>query len=403
MTRVIANFVHERLEQAMVARGCSAVELAAGLEIAPATLSRLKNGAQAPSGEMIQRLADKLRVSPEWLTRPMPRAATKPCFRGSVAQMKAERGLLNARINWLDEIAQELEQYVDFPKVALPSIPARKLSEITNSDIESAAAACRSMWGLRDGPISDVLLLLENSGVIVAREETGTPRIEGLSAWSASTRPLVLLCADKLNAYRSRFDAAHELGHLVLHKHIEPPADPAGHKQIEQQAHRFAGAFLLPEKSFAAEIAFPVSLQGLTFLKRRWGVSVAAMIMRLVALKLVSESDYLRLIKLRSARWGNKQEPNDDDRQPEEPRLLRRTAAVLEQAGVLTAASLPSVTGLSARDVESLMGLPLNSLSFPKAEVVDLALKRRVDPQHLASAETSGGVLLEFGKRLRPR
>ncbi|MFD0950391.1 ImmA/IrrE family metallo-endopeptidase [Paraperlucidibaca wandonensis] len=310
--------------------------------------------------------------------------------------MKAERSILRARVEWLDEISQQLEQYVDYPQVNLPSVPYEKLSDITNADIEDAAERCRTQWGLKNGPVADVLLLLESAGVLVAREETGTPRIEGLSAWSATGRPLVLLCADKGNAYRSRFDAAHELGHLVLHKHIEAPVDPAAHKLMEQQAHRFAGAFLLPSRGFAAEVSSPVSLQGLLFLKRRWGVSVAAMIMRLVALGIIGDADYLRLIKLRSAKWGNKQEPNDEDREPETPRLLRRTVELLEQEGVVRADALPSLTGLSARDVEGLLGLPFGSLSLPKASVLELSLKPKISASTDGEPSPRGDNILKF-------
>lgn len=375
MTRSIENFVPERLEQALAARGFSAVELAARVGVTSTTISRWRNRAQIPSGEMLQKLGMELRVSPEWLTRPLQVGVTTPYFRGSVAQMKADRSLLNARIHWLDEVSQELEQYVDYPKLDIPIKKFTKLSEITDADIEDAADECRAHWGLKNGPIADVLLLLENAGVVLAREETGTPRIEGLSAWNANGRPLILLCADKDNAYRSRFDAAHELGHLVLHRYIDSPADAATHKQMEQQAHRFAGAFLLPSKGFAAEVTSPISLQGLLFLKKRWGVSVAAMIMRLDALGVLGENEYLRLIKLRSAKWGNKKEPNDDDREPEQPRLLKRTVELLSRECIVTMDALPSLLGISARDVESLLGLPYGSLGLPKADVLELKLK----------------------------
>lgn len=375
MTRTIENFVPERLEQALAARGFSAVELAARIEVTSTTISRWRNRAQIPSGEMLDRLAAELRVSPEWLTRPVHAGISSPYFRGSIAQMKADRALLNARTNWLDEISLQLEEYVDYPQLDIPFKRYAKLNEITDADIEEAADECRDHWGLKNAPIADVLLLLENAGVILSREETGTPRIEGLSAWSANGRPLVLLCADKGNAYRSRFDAAHELGHLVLHRFIEAPTSAATHKQMEQQAHRFAGAFLLPSKGFAAEVASPVTLQGLLFLKKRWGVSVAAMIMRLLALGVIGESDYLRLIKHRSAKWGNKREPNDDDREPEKARLLKRTVELLSSEGIVTMDALPSLLGLSARDVESLLGLPFGSLDMPKANVLELKLK----------------------------
>lgn len=372
MSRTISTFQPERLEQALAARGFSAVELAARVGVTSTTISRWRNSAQIPSGDVLFRLAEELRVSPEWLTRTVSPAPAKPFYRGSIAQMKADRSLLCARVGWLAELSAQLEAYVDYPKVNIPRMSFKKAGEISQADIEHAADECRALWGLRDGPISDVVLLLENAGVIVAREETGTARIEGLSTWTEGGRPLVLLCADKGNAFRGRFDAAHELGHLVLHGSIEAPSDSATHKLIESQAHRFAGAFLLPAKSFVGEVAVPVTLQGLLMLKARWGVSVAAMIMRLVALGLISDSDYLRLIKLRSAKWGNKHEPLDEDRTPEEPRLLRRTVDLLHEAGVLRRESLASFTGLSGRDLEALLGLPWGVLTKPAAEVVDL-------------------------------
>lgn len=372
MTKVIGNFEPARLEEAMVARGMSAVELAARVGVTTTTVSRWRNRAQLPTGELLSKVAGELRVTPQWLTRPPSAELSRPYFRGSIAQMKGDRAMLRARIGWLAEAATQLEAYVDYPPINVPRCAFSKASEISDQDIEAAAQACRTAWGLKDGPVADVVLLLENAGVIVAREETGLARIEGLSAWTATGRPYVLLCADKANGFRSRFDAAHELGHLVLHSHIAAPADATTHKIMEHQAHRFAGAFLLPAKGFCAEVSLPVSLQGLLLLKRRWGVSVAAMILRLVAVGLVGEADYLRLIKLRSAKWGNKQEPMDDELVPEQPRLLRRTAELLFANGVLSQATLPDFVGVSMADLESLLGFPWGALTRPAADVVSL-------------------------------
>ncbi|OGT54763.1 MAG: hypothetical protein A3E01_18795 [Gammaproteobacteria bacterium RIFCSPHIGHO2_12_FULL_63_22] len=372
MTKVIANFEPARLDQALSARGLTAVEFAARVGVTPTTVSRWRNRAQLPSGEQLSKAASELRVSAQWLTRPVSQALAKPYFRGSIAPMKFDRAMLGIRVEWLAEVAGQLEAYVDYPPVNVPRFGFAKASEISDADIETAAQACREAWGLKDGPIADVVLVLENAGVIVAREETGLARIEGLSTWNQDGRPFVLLCADKANGFRSRFDAAHELGHLVLHRNISAPADAATHKLMEHQAHRFAGAFLLPAKSFCAEVSLPVSLQGLLLLKRRWGVSVAAMIMRLVAVGMVGDADYLRLIKLRSAKWGNKQEPKDDELSPEMPRLLRRTAELLFANGVLSQAALPEVIGISLADLESLMGFDWGVLTRPAADVVTL-------------------------------
>ena len=396
MSRRVDNFQPERLEDALLARGFTAVELAARMGVSPYTVSRWRNDARLPSPELLAQLAGELRVSPQWLMRPKAPPLSRPNFRGSVAQMKADRSLLNVRVGWLAEMAEQLEEYVDYPAVNVPRLSFSKATEISDADIEGAAEHCRAVWGLREAPVADVVLLLENAGVIVAREETGTARIEGLSAWSQKGRPYVLLCADKANGFRSRFDAAHELGHLVLHGSIAAPNDATTHKLMELQAHRFAGAFLLPAKSFAGEVSLPVSLQGLLLLKKRWGVSVAAMILRLVALGVLSDNDYLRLIKLRSAKWGNKQEPLDGDLVPETPRLLRRTAEMLVDAGVFSVAGLEDFFGLSMADVERLLGFPWGSLTRPAAQVIAMPTMRNLSGP--ANRFDNPGHVVEIGQ-----
>lgn len=371
-------FQPARLEQALEASGKTAIQLSHDIQVAPTTISRWRTGLQEPKGEVLFRLAHALNVTSHWLMRAPSEALSRPYFRGSIALMKADRAKLHVRLSWLAELAEQLEEFVDFPPVDVPRMNFAKASDITDVDIEEAAALCRARWGLKNGPVADVVLVLESAGVIIAREETGAPKIEGLSAWSSSGRPFVLLCADKANAFRSRFDAAHELAHLVLHGAIPAPGDAATHKLMEQQAHRFAGAFLMPGQSYWPEVPLPVSLNGLLILKKRWGVSAAAQIMRLVALDAIDDDTYLRLIKLRSARWGAKAEPMDDELIPEQPRLLRRTANMLLEAGLLTVDTMAERFGLSLGNLESLLGFSWGALTRPAADVVPLPVAQPV-------------------------
>jgi len=252
-----------------------------------------------------------------------------------------------------------LMEFVDYPEVNLPERRFTDPEQISAEDIEAAASECRDRWRLGRSAVQDLALAVEGAGIIVIREETGIAQIEGLSAWSQSLgRPVIFLSADKDNGFRSRFDLAHELGHVVLHKHITRPTEKDRHKLLEQQAHRFAGAFLLPAETFAADVRVPPTLDDLLLVKRRWGVSAAAIVMRLRALKLIDEEDALMLFKRRSARWGAKAEPGDGDRKPEQPRLLRRTIELLVTENVMPVEAIPRHIGLSPQDIEALAGLP---------------------------------------------
>lgn len=400
MSRGIIGFEPGRLLQALAARGLSQVALASMVGVSPATVSKWKNGQQSPEAEALINLSKVINVTPEWFTRPLPEKCSLPLFRSNASAHANARTMLEARLEWTQDIALALSEFVDFPEVNLPKRSFTDPEQITNGDIEDAADECRELWGLGRRAIPDLALAVEGAGVILVREETGVASIEGLSAWSqALNRPLVLLSADKQNGFRSRFDLAHELGHLILHKGIDRSTDPARHKLMEDQAHRFAGAFLLPAETFAAEVKSPVTLDSLLLLKQRWGVSVAAMVMRLWALKVIDSDTKGVLFKRRSTRWGVKAEPGDDDRAPEQARLLKRTIELLASSGVMPVDAVSAYIGLAANDIEALTGLPEHYLSGGAA-VTHLAklknLKKSVSS--VSKPLNESGVVLPFDR-----
>lgn len=398
MTRGITGFEPGRLIQALAARGLSQVALAGMVGVSTATVSKWKNGQQSPEAEALTNLSKVINVTPEWFTRPLPGKCSLPLFRSNASALSNARSMLEARLEWAQDIALALNEFVDFPEVNLPKRAFTDPEDITSADIEDAADECRELWNLGRRAIPDLAMAVEGAGVILVREETGVATIEGLSAWSHELgRPLVLLSADKQNGFRSRFDLAHELGHLILHKGIDRSTDPVRHKIMEDQAHRFAGAFLLPAETFAAEVRSPVTLDSLLLLKQRWGVSAAAMIMRLWALKIIDDDAKGLLFKRRSARWGVKAEPGDEGRAPEQVRLLKRTIELLASSGVLPVESVAPYIGLSANDIEMLTGLPEHYLSG-SASVLHLAtLKNATSSAARDSGET--GVVVPFNRR----
>jgi Zn-dependent peptidase ImmA (M78 family)/transcriptional regulator with XRE-family HTH domain len=401
MSKGINGFQTGRLNQVLAARRLSQVQLAAMVGVSPPTISKWRSGKQAPEAEALERLASVVNVSPEWFTRQLPIKGSIPLFRSNASAHVAARQMLEARVEWTQDIALSLNQFVDFPSLNLPLRNFVNPDEIDDSEIEHAASECRDLWRLGRGAIPDIALAMEGAGVILVREETGITQIEGLSVWSdALLRPIVLLSADKDNGFRSRFDLAHELGHLILHKHIQHVTDRERHKQLERQAHRFAGAFLLPAENFSNEIRTPITLDSLLLLKQRWGISVAAMVMRLEALGIINEDDKMGLFKRRSARWGVKSEPGDDTRVPEQPRLLRRTVELLVSSGVLPLDAIPRHIGLSASDIEMIAGLPVDYFQG-SAKVIELATLRSdvTRTRVVEDKATINGVVIPFDQR----
>ena len=168
-------------------------------------------------------------------------------------------------------------------------------------------------------------------------------------------------------------------------------------KLKESQAHKFAGALLLPAETFAEEIRTPVTLDSLLLIKQRYGISVAASIMRLHVLHIITEEEKQNLYKRRSARWGAKSEPGDDYREPEKPRLLKRTIELLASSGIISVERLAAFAGLSAIDVEMIAGLPEGYLTGKKAAVVHLAKLKSMLVEHRdVQANDHKGALVQF-------
>jgi Zn-dependent peptidase ImmA (M78 family) len=150
-----------------------------------------------------------------------------------------------------------------------------------------------------------MIKLLESKGVRVFSLAENTRNVNAFSCWRNST-PYVFLNTFK-STENSRFDSAHELCHLLLHKH----GGPHQGRDAEIEANQFASAFLMPEKDIRARIHYVKSIDDLIIFKKRWGVSAAALAYRLNRLGILTEWQYRRLYIKISERGYRTKEPNE--------------------------------------------------------------------------------------------
>jgi len=390
------GFQSERLVEARDSRGLTQVALADLINRTSPSISRWEAGNQSPEPDALEILARALNLPVTFFLRPRAHYGDNPMFFRSMASTtQALRRRTCGRLHWAEEMSLSLQEWLDLPAVNVPQLDAADYREIGEADIERMATECRRLWGLGTGPIADVLLVMENAGICVVKEEVGSVTMDGLSHWSdADHRPYVLIAADKDTCARSRLDAVHELGHLVLHARVKEKtlADAAAFKEVERQAFLFAGAFLLPGESFAAEVWSP-TLNGFLPLKERWKVSIGAMIKRCRTLGMINDEYEQRLWKHYSSRGWRRAEPLDDTIPVEAPRLLSRSVRLLIDEGVRTREQLLDDFRLPAADVESLCGLPRGFMSSGGADLVSLPrLKER--PSAPDDSNPSGGATL---------
>lgn len=190
-------------------------------------------------------------------------------------------------------------------------LPQTKVPDLSIFDcpVESSARVLREEWGLGERPVSNMVHLLESKGIKVFSLAENTAKVNAYSYWRQNGEPYVFLNSFK-SAESSRFDAAHELGHLVLHHDGSSKGRVA-----EDQANAFASSFLMPKSDILAQIPKVRSLNQLKKIKRRWRVSLVALCYRLHKLKLLSDWHYRDYCILMAKAGYHKNEPNPIERE----------------------------------------------------------------------------------------
>jgi transcriptional regulator with XRE-family HTH domain len=197
------------------------------LDITPQAVSSYETGRKSPSPAIADAIAVKLNLPHHFFMRPEANRPDDPVFYRSMSTAtKSARARAEGRLHWLESMADYLGAVIEFPSVNLPDfdMPADPFL-LDDDDIERIAGETRAHWRMSDGPIANMVYLLENQGVIVARDDLGAVTLDSLSSLSSvSRRPYVMIGTEKGTAVRWRYDAAHELGHLILHRSIDPKA-----------------------------------------------------------------------------------------------------------------------------------------------------------------------------------
>ncbi|MDI1222954.1 XRE family transcriptional regulator [Acinetobacter sp.] len=352
-----------RLIEAREARGIKQTALSSIIGYSTTSISKWENGHIEPDTQSLDAISSALGLPMEWFFQPSLIASSVYHFRSQSAATKTAQEIARIRLRWTAEFANKLVEWVDLPEVNLIPSPSRENAlNLTNDEIESYAQKLREHLGLGVNPIPNITQLLEASGIIIVCEESGFTSMDGVSAWIGE-RPYIWTASDKASCVRSRFDIAHELGHIILHKHLTAEdCNSMKHKKIEDQAHLFAGCFLMPPISISSLFRV-ITLDTLLAQKKKWGVSVGAMISQCSNANLIDEDQTLRLRKNMSFRKWRTREPYDDSMISEKPILFEKSIRLLLEHGGFKKTDIISKFGLPRVDIEKLAALPNGFLS----------------------------------------
>lgn len=261
------------------------------------------------------------------------------------------------------EFERWIDKKFDLPKPNLPLL--------RGVEPEAAAEMIRARWGLGQRPIKNLIHLVEANGVRVFSLPVESANVDAFSLWHDrlpnDSIPFIFLNSTKTGE-RRRFDVAHELGHLVLHRHGSPPT-----KHAESEADRFASALLMPRADVLAHIprGFP-SETHVHAMKKRWRVSAISMVVRLFHLGILTEWQYRSLCVSLSEAGYRTSEPNGIPN--EQSQLLTKVFAELRADGV-TRHSVARQLAITTAELNTL----LSGLVIAPVAVVGSTISREDD------------------------
>ena len=259
-------------------------EVAELLEVSRQFVHRLESGQNYPSDDQLLKLAAYLNVKSAFFFKLVPnQVGEHQCHFRKLRSTKV--GTRN-RVVVMSEIYRQLIHFIDnklqLPIINIPEAPANSANEI-----ERSAERTRAHWGLGLGPIDNITRVLENAGVPVTFFKSVSGEIDALAV--SASRPMIIRNDFKVSPGRLRYDLAHECGHLVMHE-----GKITGDRITENEANRFASAFLMPRSTFLS--AFPVmhriKWKDLHDLKFYFKVSKAALLYRAKQLERITDSQY---------------------------------------------------------------------------------------------------------------
>ena len=363
----IEPLVPERIKEARLARGMSAIDLASRVGVTRQAISKYELGIAEPSSAVMNEIADCLNMPISFFHKPLSAPANQGTvfFRSLKTNASRAKDVLSKKIQWAAQLAEILSEDILFPEVDLPSLPDKysQVVEFSYDEIEDITMYLRKYWGLGTAPITNMSRLLESHGIIVASVKSGFSETDACSSF-IEQRPFVFLDMQKECAVRTRFNMAHELGHLILHQDISQKDldDKKILDRIEREANQFASCFLLPRASFVLDIR-STSLSSFLPLKCKWKTSIQAMVYRCHELDIFSENQMIYIQKQISAKRWRKHEPYDDEWPCENAVILRTAIQMLLDRGDYTKDEFVDFLRLPGRDIEEICSLPLGYLN----------------------------------------
>lgn len=341
------KFNANRLIDARIYNNITGEDLANAIGVKKQAISQFENKKTSPEYATACKISEVLQFPMRYFYEDdVPMLQGNTYFRALFTSNKRELSSQRLKTKYVALVHNALSKYIDFRPYNIPDFE-------DTTDIPGLARKLRHFWGLGQEPIPDMVSLLERNGVIMSEFATDSKKIDAFSQYGeidGVPYRCVVLGTEKGSFVRRQFSCAHELGHIVLHEKFEDLNDVSREefRKREDEANMFAAEFLLPAEAFLTDLSVHANkLNRYVELKRKWRVSIAAMVYRAHKLEAITDNQYQYLMRQISQKGWRQNEPLDEYMPLRHPKALKQAVNLIILNDILTGSQLLEEIGRS--------------------------------------------------------
>lgn len=322
------------------ARGLTQADLAQRLNSYKANISRLEHGDTMVDEAMLMALSEAMHFPPQFF---LQKGEILPVSLSYRKRKNVPAKLITPIEAQMNIIRRHVQLVLGAIQQQAGSLPVYEVTE--RQSPAQIANLVRKLWNMPTGPIDNLSRLLEDKGIIISSFDFGTDRVDSRSMLTDDNQPIIFLNRNLLGD-RQRFSLAFELGHLIMHTFCIV----AHGRDINHEANHFAAEFLMPAKDILKDFKDGITLPLLGELKRKWKVSMIALLYRADDLGFLTPNQKRYLVQQFNDQKIRRREPPQLDVPKEPPLRIRQLITELMQRAKLNVFQLCTLLAIEHDD-----------------------------------------------------
>lgn len=278
------EIISQKIKNARALKGLSQQELADMIGVSKQMISKYEKGESIPTSSNLLKLSKSLKVKIDYFFKPSKIELGTLNLRKKSSFSNKKQESLEQLIKLNLENYLEIEDLLQIDYSFKNTIGKEKVNSI--EDIEKLVLSLRNEWEIGLDPIHNIIQLLEDNEIKVVELFDVEDSFDGLATFVNDKFPVIVVNGN-FPVERKRFTLLHELGHLLLN------LPECNLKAEENYCNKFASEFLFPKKLVVKEFGIKrdlISLNELVEVQKKYGMSIQAIVYRLVDAGVFTEN-----------------------------------------------------------------------------------------------------------------